>query len=41
MWGVIKRDFKKRLALSKFELLDQPAFEKLLKESLDIVTKDM
>ena len=41
LWSVIKKDFKRRLALAKFEKLDQTQFGNMLQKSLDMVTKDM
>ena len=41
LWSVIKKDFKRRLALAKFEKLDQTQFGNMLQKSLDMVTKEM
>ena len=41
LWSVIKRDFRRRLALVKFEKLDQTMFGKMLQKSLDMITSEM
>ena len=41
LWSVIKKDFKRRLALAKFEKLDQTRFGNMLQKSLDTITSEM
>ena len=41
LWSVIKRDFRARCALKKFETITQKEFSKLLKESCDAITEDV
>jgi hypothetical protein len=41
LWSVIKKDFRRRLALLKFEKLDQTRFGRVLQKSLDMITGDI
>ncbi len=41
LWSVIKKDFKRRLALVKFEKLDQTRFGNMLQKSLDMITTEV
>ena len=41
LWSVIKKDFKRRLALVKFEKLDQTKFANMLQKSLDMITTEV
>jgi len=40
LWGIIKRDFKQRLMLTKHIVKEQPQFQELLQCSLDDVTPE-
>ena len=41
LWGIIKRDFRKRLMMTKHIVKQQPEFRQLLQDSLDAITPEV
>lgn len=41
LWGIIKRDFRKRLMMTKHIVKQQPEFKQLLQDSLDAITPEV
>ena len=41
LWGIVKRDFRKRLMMTKHIVKQQPEFRQLLQDSLDAITPEV